>query len=65
MSADLADHRWIQFVLRNLNAGMKAFGSVVRQNWYLALRDDFAVINFLIDMVHRATCHFFPGRECL
>src|SRR5206468_3131418 len=65
MPTDLADHGRIQFVLRDLNASMQAFRSVVRQDRYLALCDHIAVVNFFIHVMDGATGHLFPSDERL
>src|SRR5437667_10405333 len=58
-----SDCRRVQLVLGNLNPGMQAFRGIVRQDGYLPASDDLAVIDFVIDIMHRAARHSFTGSE--
>src|ERR1700757_2523186 len=52
-------------MLEDLNPSMQALGRVVRQNSYLSLCKDLPVIDPLVDVVHRAACHYFARNESL
>src|SRR5882762_2521174 len=60
-----SDCRRVQLVFSHLNPGMETFGRIVRQDRYLLLSDDSPVINFLIDIMHRAARHGFASCESL
>ena len=61
----MPDYRGIQFVLGNLNPSMESLRGVVGQNRHFALRDDIAMIDFLIDVVDGAAGQHFPGLQRL
>jgi len=52
-------------VFCNLNSSMEALRGIVRQNPYLALSDNVAVIDFFIDEVNGAAGHTFAGDKRL
>src|SRR2546430_16081914 len=63
--AKIGDDFRIQFALGDLNASVKRVSCIVRQNRNLPLRDNFAVIDLVIHMMHRAAGHVFLSRERL
>jgi hypothetical protein len=65
LPAELPDYRGIQFVLCNLNPRMESVRGVVSQNRHFALRDDIAMIDFLVDIVDGAAGQSFPGLQRL
>src|SRR2546423_7546783 len=59
------DYLGIQCVFRYLNSRVQTFRRVVRQNLHFTLRNDVAVVDFLVDVMDGAAGDTFPGGESL